>query len=78
MKLFSCLKRCAMFWKRQSEMEERLEEAREVRRKAELNLRQARASLNGENDWFLCVRKISENGKTIFSSCVPKEENGNG
>ena len=51
-----------------------LKEVRKVRQEAIEKIQQVKATLDGEKDWFLCVRKKRSAGITTFDSCTPKEE----
>jgi hypothetical protein len=45
----------------------------EVRSKAVNELKEARATLNGEDNWFLCIEKIKDENGINFKSCVPRK-----
>lgn len=49
-----------------------LARVREIRARAIREVRQAKATLDDEDDWFLCIRKRSKDGEVTFASCVPK------
>lgn len=49
-----------------------INETREVRKVAERYIADARASLDGEDGWFLCLQKVPGKGKTSFVSCTPE------